>query len=208
MQRQQGHTDSHTHTGTSCLKSHDLLPGLLMQTTPGAWKQGDPRQGYVFTVAGAPVSWTSRRQEAVATATLDAEYMAATNAAKEAVWLRRFTADLRLLHQPSVALFIDNNSALRLSKNPENHKRAKHIDVRHHFLREHVVQVKDIKTERVDTITALIFSPRLWKGNCLRDTSRGWVLTKFESEGELSSGGELKSVNYPSRFVCLISLCL
>jgi len=134
-----------------------------MQTTPGAWKQGDLRQGYVFTLAGAPVSWASRRQEAVATATLDAEYMAAADAAKEAVWLRRFTADLRLLHQPSVTLFIDNNSALRLSKNPENHKRAKHIDVRHHFLREHVVQVKDIKTERVDTIIALIFSPRLGK---------------------------------------------
>jgi len=65
--------------------------------------------GYLFLLAGAPVSWASRRQKVVATATLDAEYMAVADAAKEAVWLRRFTTDLRLHQQDSVTLFIDND---------------------------------------------------------------------------------------------------
>ena len=50
-----------------------------------------------------------------------------------------------------VPLAIDNNSALKLSKNPEFHSRSKHIDLKYHYIREKVVETKDIHTERVDT---------------------------------------------------------
>jgi hypothetical protein len=117
---------------------------------------GDPETrrsttGYIFMLANAPIAWASRRQTAVATATMDAEYMAGAEAAKEAVWLRWFAEDTGLLKQQVVVLYTDNNAALKLSRNPENHRRAKHIDIKYHFLREHVVDLKDLETRRVST---------------------------------------------------------
>jgi hypothetical protein len=52
--------------------------------------------GWVFTLAGGPISWSSQRQKAVATSTMDAEYVACAEAAKEAMWIRNFINDLRI----------------------------------------------------------------------------------------------------------------
>jgi hypothetical protein len=108
--------------------------------------------GWVFTLAGGPISWASQRQKTVATSTLDAEYIAGAEAAKEAVWIRNFINDLRIpgLYVKSVPLYIDCNSALRLTHNPEFHSKSKHIDVKHHFIREKVDE-GIISTERVST---------------------------------------------------------
>ncbi|KGQ02249.1 Retrovirus-related Pol polyprotein from transposon TNT 1-94 [Beauveria bassiana D1-5] len=108
--------------------------------------------GWVFTLAGGPVSWSSQRQKTVATSTMDAEYNAAAEAAKEAVWIRNFINDLRIpgVHIDTVPLYIDNNSALKLTRNPEFHNRSKHIDVKHHFVREKVEEGV-INTQRVNT---------------------------------------------------------
>jgi hypothetical protein len=108
--------------------------------------------GWVFTLAGGPVSWSSQRQKTVATSTMDAEYIAGAEAAKEAVWIRNFINDLRIpgVHIDTVPLYIDSNSALKLTRNPEFHSRSKHIDVKHHFIREKVDEGV-INTQRVDT---------------------------------------------------------
>ncbi|KZZ88211.1 hypothetical protein BBO_09576 [Beauveria brongniartii RCEF 3172] len=83
---------------------------------------------------------------------MDAEYNAAAEAAKEAVWIRNFINDLRIpgVHIDTVPLYIDNNSALKLTRNPEFHNRSKHIDVKHHFVREKVEEGV-INTQRVNT---------------------------------------------------------
>lgn len=94
--------------------------------------------GYVFTLAGAPISWTSRRQNTVALSSTEAEYIAAAEATKEAVWIARFLEELKIscdVYLP-VQLYCDNQGAIALSKNPEDHKRTKHIDIRHHYVRE------------------------------------------------------------------------
>lgn len=108
--------------------------------------------GWVFTLAGGPVSWSSQRQKTVATSTMDAEYIAGAEAAKEAVWIRNFINDLRIpgVHIDTVPLYIDNNSALKLTRNPEFHSRSKHIDVKHHFIREKVDEGV-VNTQRVNT---------------------------------------------------------
>lgn len=82
---------------------------------------------------------------------MDAEYIAGAEAAKEAVWIRNFINDLCIpgVHIDTVPLNIHNNSALKLTRNPEFHSRSKHIDVKHHFIREKVEGV--INTQRVDT---------------------------------------------------------
>ncbi|KAJ9533036.1 hypothetical protein QJQ45_018125 [Haematococcus lacustris] len=91
--------------------------------------------GYVFTMGGTAVSWSSRLQPTVAAATAEAEYMAAAAAVKEALWLSKLLRDLQL-SGGSVAIMCDNQAALKLLQNPIASNRSKHIDVHHHFARE------------------------------------------------------------------------
>lgn len=91
--------------------------------------------GYAFLLDGGAVSWGSKKQELVTLSTTEAEYVAATHAAKEAIWLRRFVSEVfRPLTQPTV-LHCDNQSAIALAQSGAFHARTKHIDIRYHFIR-------------------------------------------------------------------------
>ena len=96
--------------------------------------------GYVFQVGNATVSWSSKRQKTVARSSTEAEYVALSNSAQEAIWLRRLLADLSMsIEIPSPTLiYEDNNGAIELSRNPKSHNRTKHIDIAYHFVRERV----------------------------------------------------------------------
>jgi hypothetical protein len=98
--------------------------------------------GYMFTLAGGPISWSSAVQKVVAQSTCEAEYMALGEAVKEALWIKDFINNLGLpgIHFNTVPIHVDNESAVKLAKNPEFHQRSKHIDIRHHFLRDNVRQ--------------------------------------------------------------------
>ena len=91
--------------------------------------------GYVFTLAKAPVSWKSTLQSTVALSTTEAEYMAITEAVKEAIWLQGLLDDLGV-GQKQVTVFCDSQNAIHLAKNQVYHARTKHIDVRYHFVWE------------------------------------------------------------------------
>lgn len=108
--------------------------------------------GYVVLLSGAPIAWKSKRQDTVAQSTCEAEYIAGYKAAQEIVWLQDVIRDLRIpgLSFDKTPLFIDNNGALRLSRNPEFHDRAKHIELKYHYLRK-AVQKGQISTLRVDS---------------------------------------------------------
>ncbi|KAJ9523654.1 hypothetical protein QJQ45_019923 [Haematococcus lacustris] len=93
--------------------------------------------GYIFTLNGGAISWSSRLQPTVAMSTAEAEYMAASSAAKEALWLRKLMRDLQL-DASCVHLGCDNQAAIQLLHNPMATSRAKHIDVHHHFVRERI----------------------------------------------------------------------
>ena len=79
--------------------------------------------------------WNSKQQEIIVLSTTEGEYVAATQAAKEALWLRSFTNDVFGLELAPTALFSDNKSAIALSKDHQYHARTKHIDIRFHFIR-------------------------------------------------------------------------
>ena len=93
---------------------------------------------FVFCLNGGVVSWKSSKKETVAHSTMEAEYIAACEAAKEAVWIRKFISDLGVV--PSIAdpidLYCDNNGAIAQAKEPRSHYRAKHILRRFHLIRE------------------------------------------------------------------------
>ena len=92
--------------------------------------------GYIFQLGSNPISWCSKQQSTVALSTTEAEYMAACHGLKELIWLSRLVKELfpHLTEIPK--LYVDNQSAIRLIKNPELHKRSKHIDIKYHFIRE------------------------------------------------------------------------
>ncbi|CAL9029784.1 unnamed protein product, partial [Prunus brigantina] len=88
--------------------------------------------GYVFTLNGGAVSWRSCKQSTTADSTTEAEYIAASEAAKEAVWMRKFISDLGVVPTIAlpVALYCDNNGAIAQAKEPRSHQNSKHIERR------------------------------------------------------------------------------
>ena len=109
--------------------------------------------GYVFTIAGGPVSWRSTLQSTVALSTTEAEYMAVTEAFKEAIWLHGLVEDLGIV-QKQVEVFCDSQSAICLAKNQVYHGRTKHIDVHFHFIRE-IVDEGNILLQKIRTADML-----------------------------------------------------
>ena len=80
--------------------------------------------------------WTKDQLHGPAVVTTEAEYVAASEATKETVWMRNLLQYIGLEQSAPTVLFCDNQSAIRLVRNPEFHKRTKHIDVQFHFIRE------------------------------------------------------------------------
>jgi hypothetical protein len=96
--------------------------------------------GYIFMLAGAAVSWKSKKQSLVALSSTEAEYVAATEAAKEAIWLRGLLEELGYAQEKPTPLFCDNTSAIALVENPVLHDRTKHIKRKMHFVRDAAIQ--------------------------------------------------------------------
>ena len=94
--------------------------------------------GYILQVGGTVVSWKSRIQSFTALSTAEAEYVALSHAAQEAIWLRQLNSDLLSDSCEPTVLYKDNQAAICLSKNPQSHGKSKHIDSRYHFIREQV----------------------------------------------------------------------
>jgi hypothetical protein len=95
--------------------------------------------GMVFYLGCNPISWCSQKQKVVALSSCEAEYIAASTAACQGLWLGRLLIDLMMkMEVEPVVLQIDNQSAISLCKNPVFHERSKHIDTRFHFIRDYV----------------------------------------------------------------------
>jgi hypothetical protein len=102
---------------------------------------GDPddrlsTSGYAFMLAGACISWSSKKQRSVATSSTEAEYVALSLASQECVWLRNLLLDIGFEQSNATVLYEDNQGAIELARNPKHRGRSKHIDIRYHFVRE------------------------------------------------------------------------
>ncbi|CAB0019509.1 unnamed protein product, partial [Nesidiocoris tenuis] len=115
----------------------------------GDGETGRSTSGVLCLYSGGAVSWLSQRQASVAISTTEAEIVAASEGAKELVWLKRLLESMvGRIETPQ--LEIDNEAALKLAKNPEYHRRTKHIRIRHFFVRELVIE-EEIQVKKVDT---------------------------------------------------------
>lgn len=118
--------------------------------------------GYVFKFNNGAISWYYQQQKTVALSTIEAEYIACTQAAKEALWLRTILTELDRPCETPTIIYSDNQSAIALAKNAIHHARSKHIDIRYHFIRDLIsaltIELAHIPTDRM---TADIFTKAL-----------------------------------------------
>ncbi|TPX52711.1 DNA-directed DNA polymerase [Powellomyces hirtus] len=123
---------------------------------------------FVF-IFGGPVAWQSKRQPTVALSSTEAEYMALTQACKEANWLRQLLIELGYPQGLPCKIYEENQGCIALARNPTSHARTKHIDIRHHFIREAIAnQHRDLeycptKDMAADLLTKPLPSPQFAK---------------------------------------------
>ena len=105
--------------------------------------------GYVFTVGGNTMSWKSNLQSIVALSTTEAEYVALTEAVKEALWIKGLLSDMGIEQQKAL-VWSDSQSAISLSKNNSFHERTKHIAIKYYFIRD-VIEEGDVEVLKIHT---------------------------------------------------------
>ena len=97
------------------------------------------------------ISWASKLQQVVTLSTTEAEYISATSAGQEILWLRNLFSELGYKVKNASTLHLDNQSAIAVTRNPEHHGQMKHLDLRHYWLRDTVkaglIDVKYIPTK-------------------------------------------------------------
>ena len=91
--------------------------------------------GWVYTFVGSTISWRFVLQDFTSISTTKVEYVAASEACKEAIWLTRLVGEIGLKQELPI-LHCDSQSAIALAKNPMFHAKTKHIDVQHHFVQD------------------------------------------------------------------------
>jgi transposase InsO family protein len=149
----------------------------------GDLSTGRSTSGVLCLHSGAPISWMSQRQSSVAISTTEAEVVAASEAAREIIWIKRILTELDQL-KATPTLQIDNEAAIRLAQNPEFHRRTKHIRIRHFFVRELVtageIMVSKVDSEKqlADILTKPLFSTRF------RDLCNDMGICKLLNKGE------------------------
>ena len=95
------------------------------------------------------VSWSSKKQNCVSLSSTEAEYVAAASCCAQLLWMRQTLKDYGVTCD-KVPLLCDNQSAIKISLNPVQHSKTKHIDIRHHFIREHI-KLGDIEVHFIHT---------------------------------------------------------
>jgi hypothetical protein len=106
--------------------------------------------GGCFFLGNNLISWFSKKQNSVALSTAEAEYIAAGSSCSQLVWMKQMLKEYNV-EQDALTFYCDNLSAINISKNPIQHSRTKHIDIRHHFIRdlveENIVTLEHVTTE-------------------------------------------------------------
>ncbi|GJS62784.1 retrovirus-related pol polyprotein from transposon TNT 1-94 [Tanacetum coccineum] len=115
----------------------------------------------IYTFVGCCLtSWFSKKQTALAISTTEAEYISARKACQQALWMKQALINYNVRLE-DVPIMCDNKCAIDLSKNPVQHSRTKHIEIRHHFLRDNVQKghISIEKVPSVDNIADILTKP-------------------------------------------------
>jgi len=148
--------------GLTYSRDADLTPLAYVDADYGGCR--DTRRstsGYVFTMAGGAVTWSSKRQATVALSTVEAEYVAMSRCAQQMVWMQTWLDEVDIAHKLPGIIKGDSRGAMALAKNTKDHGKVKHIDICHHYLRE-LVKSGSILYEQIpsaDNVADLFTKP-------------------------------------------------
>jgi hypothetical protein len=92
--------------------------------------------GYVFLAGEAAITWGSRKQTTIALSSTEAEYIALSESSREIMWLRHLYGELGYVQKSPTLLLGDNDGSIAMARNPQFHKRSKHVDIRWHWVRD------------------------------------------------------------------------
>ncbi|XP_074346207.1 secreted RxLR effector protein 161-like [Apium graveolens] len=136
-----------------------ILSGFSDSDLEGNIEDRKSTGGMVFYLNDSLITWVSQKQRCVALSSCEAEFMAATAATCQGVWLQKLLSQIVNVKLGPVVMYLDNKSAIDLAKNPTFHGRSKHIDIRYHFIRECVergeIELKHVSTneQKADVLT-------------------------------------------------------
>jgi len=125
------------------------LAGFCDADWAGCLDDRHSTSGGCFFLGNNLVAWHSKKQNCVSLSTAEAEYIALGSCCTQLLWMRQMLVDYGIISDPML-VHCDNMSAINLSKNPVQHSRTKHVDIRHHFVRE-LVEMKIVILEHVST---------------------------------------------------------
>lgn len=127
---------------------------------------GKSTMGYVFTMAGGPVSWSFQVQKRVALSTTEAEYVAAVHGGQQSKWMGSFLDELELYKDWPYPLWCDNNSTIDLAHSTKGHGKSKHFSMDYHWI-HNAVQLKELDVKYIaseenlaDVFTKMVLKPR------------------------------------------------
>nr|CAD1832705.1 unnamed protein product [Ananas comosus var. bracteatus] len=161
------------------------LVGFSDSDWAGSQDDRKSTSGWIFNFGSGAVTWASKKQATTALSSSEAEYIAATSAACQAVWMRRILEDLYQAQEYPTEIYCDNRSTIAMTKNPVFHGRTKHIEVRHHFIRDLVnnrqIDMKNCSTNEqvADGLTKALSHEKILKFR------RALGVTEFASRGSV-----------------------
>eukprot|EP00253_Pinus_taeda_P016380 PITA_16380 len=124
-----------THTWPDLSFVVALLPGLC-KTQAGDPDDQKSTAGYVFTLGFGPIRWACKKQSAISLSSVEVEYRGNVEASREALWLRQILSEFGFQQQHLTTLWCDNQSTIKLCKDPVQHQCRKNIDLHMHFIRK------------------------------------------------------------------------
>ena len=92
--------------------------------------------GYVFILVDGPISWSSKKQSAIAPSSIEAEYRGVVNAAIQCLWLQGILGECGIESETSTVIYCDNKSTIQISTDPFQRQQTKHIEIHMHYIRE------------------------------------------------------------------------
>nr|KYP63420.1 Retrovirus-related Pol polyprotein from transposon TNT 1-94 [Cajanus cajan] len=127
-----------TNLGINFYKSQNfsLLGYCDADYTGDKWDRKSTSGGCHF-LGRCVVSWTSKRKNTIALSTCEAEYVIAGQCLTQLLWIKHQMEDYNI-YESSIPVLCDNTTAISISKDPVLHSRTKHIEIKHHFIRDHV----------------------------------------------------------------------